>query len=540
MSRRTWPKLTAKVLGKGAYGRVYSTADPRVACKVQLYDDEVDKAALREVAALSALAGCPEVVHCLGAELRNGGLHIYMDRYDKSLRGTAKMPEASVRRVIHSILRAMYYASEVGILHLDIKPDNILVSDRRAVLADWGLATLTSRDPAMAQSTDVQTRWYRAPEILLGAPKYTETAEVWSIACTWYELLRGKPLMDGDSEIDQIFRIFRLVGTPESGASTRLCHFSDKFPKFLPSISLRLSELPDGVITLMRRMFSLEPVDRPTLRICLQDPYFAEEPRPGPFVGLETTPLDTTYMDGWKDFTPSKRRIALDWIFAAAMATRMPLAIYFLASEYLDIFMAHRSFTLNSELIGIEVVCLGVACKVHSSVAFNLEDWLIVIGNRMSAPLLCELERELLRSLDMKLFRQTHYENFISGLRTTATGAAVALFYLLNLNIAMLCRTQDLQSYCNGGSDGGFLSSYLMTEPFRDFEIERARYIRESYPRPIVLRRYGPAPSVKIPLQFLELGSSSRRQLGLSDREASSDLPGDENRFPEARSSAES
>lgn len=81
----------------------------------------------------------------------------------------------------------------------------------------------------------VVTLWYRAPEILLGARTYTPAVDVWSVGCIFVELSSRRPLCAGDSEIDQLFRIFRLLGTPDDqlwpGVS-ELPHFKPSFPRW--------------------------------------------------------------------------------------------------------------------------------------------------------------------------------------------------------------------------------------------------------------------------------------------------------------------
>lgn len=56
--------------------------------------------------------------------------------------------------------------------------------------------------------------WYRAPEILLGARQYACPVDIWSIGCIFAEMVTRRPLFPGDSEIDELFRIFRVCGTP--------------------------------------------------------------------------------------------------------------------------------------------------------------------------------------------------------------------------------------------------------------------------------------------------------------------------------------
>lgn len=81
-------------------------------------------------------------------------------------------------------------------------------------LADFGLARAFGI-PVRAYTHEVVTLWYRSPEILLGARHYSTPVDVWSIGCIFAEMINHAPLFPGDSEIDELFRIFRVLGTPD-------------------------------------------------------------------------------------------------------------------------------------------------------------------------------------------------------------------------------------------------------------------------------------------------------------------------------------
>ena len=100
------------------------------------------------------------------------------------------------------------YMHKHGFFHRDLKPENLLVKGDSVKIADFGLAReIRSRPPF----TDyVSTRWYRAPEILLGAKEYSTPIDIWSIGCIYAEMAQRKALFIGDSEIDQIFKIFQV------------------------------------------------------------------------------------------------------------------------------------------------------------------------------------------------------------------------------------------------------------------------------------------------------------------------------------------
>ncbi|XP_014785742.1 uncharacterized protein LOC106880370 [Octopus bimaculoides] len=120
---------------------------------------------------------------------------------------------ARVRSMVYQILCGVQYIHSAGVIHRDLKPRNIGVTENDCIkILDFGLARSISNE----MTGYVQTRWYRAPEVILNWMKYNQTADVWSIACIMGEMLTGKPLIAGKSFTDQILKIFNLVGSPDS------------------------------------------------------------------------------------------------------------------------------------------------------------------------------------------------------------------------------------------------------------------------------------------------------------------------------------
>ena len=121
------------------------------------------------------------------------------------------MTEKQAKGYFQQMVNGLSYAHNQGVVHRDLKPENILIDQNGNLkIADFGLAR-TFTIPIRPYTREVVTMWYRAPELLLGSCEYSTPVDLWSIGCIFAEMVTKKPLFRGDSEIDQIFRIFRFL-----------------------------------------------------------------------------------------------------------------------------------------------------------------------------------------------------------------------------------------------------------------------------------------------------------------------------------------
>jgi len=148
----------------------------------------------------------------------------------------------------------------------------------RLKLADFGLSR--SFDvPLKPITKEVVTLWYRAPEILMGDLHYSTPVDIWSIGCILYELTTRKPLFPGDSEIDELFCIFRMTGTPNEqtwpGVSNLSAWRNNIFPKWHKKpFSKELPRFPVSGIDLLEKMLEVDPSRRITATGALRHEIF--------------------------------------------------------------------------------------------------------------------------------------------------------------------------------------------------------------------------------------------------------------------------
>ena len=119
------------------------------------------------------------------------------------------LEEIHKKYIIYQLVKALKFMHSADLLHRDIKPSNLLLnSDCHVKLCDFGLCrNIAETAGPQPHLTDyVATRWYRAPEILLGSPRYTKGVDMWAVGCILGEMLSGRPTFPGTSTMNQVWR----------------------------------------------------------------------------------------------------------------------------------------------------------------------------------------------------------------------------------------------------------------------------------------------------------------------------------------------
>merc|ERR1712226_1387139 len=193
---------------------------------------------------------------------------------------------SEIKCLMIQLLRAISHLHDNWILHRDLKSSNLLLSHNGILkVGDFGLAREYG-SPLQAYTAIVVTLWYRAPELLLGIKEYSTAIDVWSCGCIFGELLLMNPLFPGESELDELNRIFKLLGTPNE----KIWPGYNKLPapqkmKFIeyPYATLRqkfpVNMLTESGMDLMKRFLTYDPKQRISCDQALDADYFQESPK---------------------------------------------------------------------------------------------------------------------------------------------------------------------------------------------------------------------------------------------------------------------
>ncbi|XP_058057449.1 uncharacterized protein LOC131208656 [Anopheles bellator] len=281
--------LTLSQLGDGTYGTVVlgqrKDTGEKVAIKrmKRKYYSWEEAMSLREVKSLKKLSHA-NVVKLKEVIRENDVLYFVFEYMQENLYQLIKdrdthFPETTIRLILQQILTGLAFMHRHGFFHRDLKPENVLCSGPETVkIADFGLAReIRSRPPY----TDyVSTRWYRAPEVLLHSTRYGSSIDLWAVGCIVAELYTFRPLFPGSSEVDQLFKICSILGTPDktdwAEGHKLAATIQFRFPE-CPKIALAtlVTRASASGIQLLEDMLQWDPEKRPTAQQSMKYSYFS-------------------------------------------------------------------------------------------------------------------------------------------------------------------------------------------------------------------------------------------------------------------------
>uniref|UniRef100_A0A672I1F6 [tau protein] kinase n=1 Tax=Salarias fasciatus TaxID=181472 RepID=A0A672I1F6_SALFA len=269
-----------KVIGNGSFGVVYQArlidSQEMVAIKKVLQDKRFKN---RELQIMRKLDHCNIVrlryfFYSSGEKKDEVYLNLVLDFVPETVYRVARhfnkaksiIPIIYVKVYMYQLFRSLAYIHSQGVCHRDIKPQNLLVDPESAILklCDFGSAKqLVRGEPNVSY---ICSRYYRAPELIFGATDYTANIDIWSAGCVLAELLLGQPIFPGDSGVDQLVEIIKVLGTPtrEQIREMNPNYTEFKFPqiKAHPWTKVFKPRTPPEAIALCSRLLEYTPASR--------------------------------------------------------------------------------------------------------------------------------------------------------------------------------------------------------------------------------------------------------------------------------------
>ncbi|KIZ04765.1 glycogen synthase kinase 3 beta [Monoraphidium neglectum] len=226
-SKQTYNFATERVVGNGSFGVVFQATCLETAETVAIKKVLQDKRFKNRELQIMKVVDHPNIVklkQCFYSQTEKDEtfLHLVLEyvpdtvyRISKSYsKNNQRMPPIFVKLYTYQMCRALGHIHKYGICHRDIKPQNLLVNTEthQLKLCDFGSAkVLIKGEPNISY---ICSRYYRAPELIFGATDYTSAIDVWSVGCVLAELLLGSPMFPGESGVDQLVEIIKVLGTP--------------------------------------------------------------------------------------------------------------------------------------------------------------------------------------------------------------------------------------------------------------------------------------------------------------------------------------
>ncbi len=293
-------------IGEGTYGFVYKalhrkTGDLVALKRIILHHEQQDGFPLTSIREVKTLMRChhPNIVQLLDVVVGSNRDAVFLlfeycehDLSDLTKHAKYFFKESELKRLLLQLLSAVEFIHKNCIIHRDIKLSNLLYNNRGQLkLADFGLARTISRPHCKDLTPIVVTLWYRAPELLFGSEDYSFGVDIWSIGCIMGELYLQSPLFPGNDEIDQLMKIFALLGCPNEKIWPNLAYLPlvtkgvinvDRECKRYRFNILgdRLRDLCSEGIDLLNSFLTYCPSLRTNARDALRHPFFQVSPFP--------------------------------------------------------------------------------------------------------------------------------------------------------------------------------------------------------------------------------------------------------------------
>ncbi len=417
-------------IGGGSYSVVYKaknnfTGEIIALKKFLIYDEGISSDRLREMSILKLVGNHPNIINMKWYD-KSKFKYISMPIYDFDLKtgilkGLFDRDKTTIRNISYQLLHGIHYLHSYGICHRDIKSTNIMIDCNnnipKAILIDLGIGRrLDCLDRSCVKTQLICTLWYRAPEILMGDKNYSFEVDIWGIGCVMAEMIIGQPLFQGDCEINQLFLIFKTLGTPNENIwanVTKLSHYII-FPTF-PCVfdeKFNIDTCDIDMVNLLKGLITMNPYKRIKSIDAINHKYFGNIDNViinnnnnilDNLINILIPSLHHCMLN--QNNINNKMRIELaDRLYEVCLHWNLLISTYIRGICIFDrLCMVNKKISkYKCQLFGI--TCLWISAKMEELSNPNLDDLVYICNNIYTAEHVLYAEREILASIDLDIY----------------------------------------------------------------------------------------------------------------------------------------
>lgn len=400
------------MIGKGSYGKVYSgrmisstnSSKMKIAMKqfTDIDEEGISHDALRELSALSKLKGCKHIIDILKVELFEDVIVLVMTGMQQNLSQFIKhasFNDSITVYIMKQLSNALYFCSKSGVIHRDLKPQNILINNNKFVkICDFGQARFYIK--GRTYTREAGTLWFRPFDVLMGNQEYSYEYDMWSLGCIYAELIHRSPIFPGDCEWDMIRRIVpRLQKSIEKYTEMVNLPFYDKnspIPSFKNSQDIELDDI-------CLQMLDVNPATR--ISAYELNSFFENKTiEENKMVNNETVLLN---LNKHTDINEKMRSILVDWMLEVSESLRIKLDTVQLAIYILDTYLSMSKNVSRKSIQLIGCVALGLASKLNEEYAPCVADYVYMCDKAYTAKEFLQMELDVTRTLNYDLWKWT-------------------------------------------------------------------------------------------------------------------------------------
>lgn len=411
-------------IGAGAYGTVSQEhGKPNNVVKVYERTPELQSSVVREISALVLLKDRCSIPRLDAVYIEDSAHRISITKSDSSLTALVskyKLSEAVVKSLLLELLRTIATMSNFNVSQRDVKPANILctiVEDEagRVIdvtdfkLCDFGLARYSDSESSEFLTGNIQTLWYRAPEVIVNDSKYVlDRVDIWSLGIVAIELLTGSPCVPASTNLEQLTNISKIFGAPDTNGT----EFEGMIPKHdRASLALMIPNISLELVEILEAMTAVYPKDRPSAFDLLSRPYFSSIRFPlKPTEKLRQVsrlyPIDSNKVINYKQRQDVITEI-ID-LYENEVFTNPETLVF--AIQLMDLTLT-RANTRFMDLVHspkmLAIACVALSCKVHEHNIVTTD--VLTDHLELDYDATIKLEREIFKLMGCMLFIPTIY-----------------------------------------------------------------------------------------------------------------------------------